>query len=131
MKDQLLKVAEKVIGEITAAQEQGWRDKLKIKILDNFTMNIKDVHVRLEDVSESGSGDSQRTQIGQTTLGILLGELDLKTVDADGNAIFHDRTATGNKITKILKMEGFAIYLNPQDSLIIHMIAAENPEKDV
>ena len=42
-----------------------------------------------------------------------MSELDLKTVDDEGNAIFHDRTAAGGKITKILKMEGFAMYLNP------------------
>lgn len=69
--------------------------------------------------------------MGQTTFGILLSELDLKTVDAEGNAIFHDRAKIGGKITKILKMEGLAIYLNPQDTLIIHQIAAENPDLDV
>ena len=91
-------------------------------------MNIKDVHVRFEDISDSG--DSKRNQIGQTTFGILMSELDLKTVDGEGNAIFHDRTAKGGKITKILKMEGLAIYLNPQDTLIIHQIAAEHMEVD-
>lgn len=80
-------------------------------------MNIRDVHIRFEDISEASS---QRDQIGQTTFGCLLSELDLKTVDVDGKAIFHDRTTTGGKITKILKLEGLAIYLNPQDTLIIH-----------
>ena len=47
------KVALRVINEIASRQEQGWRDKLKIKILDNFTMNIKDVHIRLEDISDA------------------------------------------------------------------------------
>ena len=128
MKEQLMKVASRVISDIASQQEQGFRDRIKIKILDNFMMNIKDVHVRFEDISDAG--DSKRNQIGQTTFGVLLSELDLKTVDGEGNAIFHDRTAKGGKITKILKMEGLAIYLNPQDTLIIHQIAAEHMEAD-
>ena len=112
MEAQLMKVANGIISEIASQQEQGWRDKLKIKVLDNFTMNIKDVHVRFEDISDDSSG-ARRNQVGQTTFGLLLSELDLKTVDAEGNAIFHDRAVTGGKITKILKMEGLAIYLNP------------------
>ena len=126
MKAQLMKIANRVISDIASQQEQGFRDRIKIKILDNFMMNIKDVHVRFEDISDAG--DSKRNQIGQTTFGVLLSELDLKTVDGEGNAIFHDRTAIGGKITKILKMEGLAIYLNPQDTLIIHQIAAEHME---
>jgi len=50
MKEQLMKVANKVIADIASQQEQGWRDRLKIKVLDNFTMNIRDVHVRFEDI---------------------------------------------------------------------------------
>jgi len=65
-----------------------------------------------------------------TTFGLLLSELDLKTVDTEGNAIFHDRSVTGGKITKVLKMEGMAIYLNPQDTVIIHQIAADHSEVD-
>ena len=45
--------------------------------------------------------------------------------------MFHDRATTGGKITKILKLEGLAIYLNPQDTLIIHSIAAANPDPDI
>ena len=89
-------------------------------------MNIRDVHIRFEDINETGS-QSQKDQIGLTTFGCLLTELDLKTVDENGNAVFHDRMVTGGKITKILKLEGLAIYLNPQDTLVIHEIAAENP----
>ena len=111
MKNQLEKAAAKVIEDIASQQEQGWRDKLKIKILDNFTMNIKNVHIRFEDISDEG--ESKRNQIGQTTFGVLLSELDLKTVDAEGNTIFHDRAVTGSKITKIMKMRGLAVYLNP------------------
>ena len=62
MKEQLVKVANRVISDIASQQEQGFRDRLKIKILDNFMMNIKDVHVRLEDISDSG--DSKRNVIG-------------------------------------------------------------------
>ena len=111
MKDQLFKICNNIISDIASQQEQGFRDRLKIKILDNFTVDIKDVHIRFEDISDSV--ESKRNQIGQTTFGILLSELDLRTVDGEGNAIFHDRTAAGGKITKILKMEGLAIYLNP------------------
>ena len=62
MKNQLEKAAAKVIEDIASQQEQGWRDKLKIKILDNFTMNIKNVHIRFEDISDEG--ESKRNQIG-------------------------------------------------------------------
>lgn len=55
MKEQLMKIASKVIADIASQQEQGWRDRLKIKVLDNFTMNIRDVHVRFEDISEEHS----------------------------------------------------------------------------
>ena len=53
MKKKLFSVVTKIFDDIASEQEQGWRDKLKIKILDNFTMNIKDVHVRFEDISET------------------------------------------------------------------------------
>lgn len=58
MKEQLLKIANRVVSDIASQQEQGFRDRLKIKILDNFMMNIKDVHVRFEDISDVG--DSKR-----------------------------------------------------------------------
>ncbi len=73
-------------------------------------MNIRDVHVRFEDIS---SVSNAKNQIGQTTFGFLLSAIHLKTVDAEGKAIFHDRNVIGGKITKVLKMEGLAIYLNP------------------
>ena len=90
--------------------------------MDNLIINIKDVHIRLE---EEEISDKNKKSLGLTTAGILMSSLEFKTIDKNGNPVFHDRTVTKGKITKILKMEGLAIYMNPQDTLIIHQIASE------
>lgn len=55
MKKQLMKLASKIIADVHGQDSQGWKDRLKIRILDNFTMNIRDVHIRFEDISEASS----------------------------------------------------------------------------
>ena len=55
MKTQLMAMANKVIAEVQSEESQSWKDRLKIRILDNFTMHICDVHIRFEDISEASS----------------------------------------------------------------------------
>jgi len=47
------------------------------------------------------------------------------TVNEDGQLIFHDRTVDTDKIIKVLNLEGFCVYLNPRDNMIIHRLAKD------
>ena len=49
MQEQVLGIAKKIANSIQAEKQQGYFDKLKLKVLDNIVVKIEDVHVRLEE----------------------------------------------------------------------------------
>ena len=82
---------------------------------------IEDVHVRLEEEPDAIRDlELSSKGYGQTNFGLLLSTLEVQTVDKDGRPVFHDRSTATSNIIKVLKLDGLAIYLNPQDPLIIH-----------
>ena len=108
-----MSVATVIRDQIAAEFQQGYFDKIKIKILDNLLITIEDVHVRLEETPEVKKQDI-------STFGFLMQKFEIKTVDEAGAQIFHDRTLQSTKIIKMLNLQGFSVYLNSRDTFIIH-----------
>lgn len=126
----VVNIAKKIANSIQSEKQQGYFDKLKLKVLDNIIVKIEDVHVRLEEeVNATQDVEKSSANYGQTTFGLLLSSLEVQTVDKNGAPVFHDRTTTTSNIIKVLKLEGLAIYLNPQDPLIIHQLALEGEDR--
>ena len=82
-----------------------------MKIIDNIQVKVKSVHVRLE---EHFSGDSSYT------FGAMLSSLDINTTNENWYPQYVDRNKTTTNLFKLLKVEGLSIYVNPNDSFIIH-----------
>lgn len=111
-----MSVAAVIRDQIAAEFQQGYFDKIKIKILDNLLITIEDVHVRLEETPEDKKLDI-------SAFGFLMQKFEIKTVDEMGVQIFHDRSLQSTKIIKMLNLQGFSVYLNSRDTLIIHQLA--------
>ena len=82
----------------------GYLDKLSSKIIDNIQIDIKNIHIRLEDHTTSGEPWS---------LGITLKELKLYTCNSDWKKTYIDRTLKDNKglpLFKLLNLSNFAFY---------------------
>ena len=78
LKEMILGIASKIAAQIQSEKEQGYFDRLKLKVLDNIVVKIEDVHVRLEEEPDAVKSLSQSNKgYGVTTFGLLLSSLDV------------------------------------------------------
>lgn len=90
---------------------------MKLKVLDNIKVKVSDVHIRVEHYLSQGD-------IKQSSFGILLRSFDIQTTDKTGQEIFHDRALHKVSIFKTVTLKGLAVYLNPYDATMIHLLPA-------
>jgi hypothetical protein len=81
-----------------------FRSRLVRRIIENIQIEIKDVHIAVDDV--------------EGTAGVVLESLSLVTTDKDGKQVFVDRTKDRDDnsfLHKMLLMQGFGIYLDHEN----------------
>ena len=94
-----------------------------MKVIDNIQIRIKDIHIRFED---HYSVDSSYT------CGLILRLFEVQTTNGQWVQKYIDRTQSGENpnLFKVINIEGFAFYLNPHDTFIIHQ-QTEDPTKRI
>ena len=93
-----------------------------MKVVDNIQIKIKNIHFRLED---HFSGDTSYT------FGIVMKALEVHTTNEQWAATFIDRSQKNQaNLYKLLTIEDFGFYLNPNDNFIIHQ-QTKNPDHQV
>jgi hypothetical protein len=75
-------IGKKVIERVKVDEDKksGYFDAVQLKMFDNLYLNIKNVHLRFENVEK------------QFSFGLLLDSLDIHAVDEKNNPIFIDRS---------------------------------------
>jgi hypothetical protein len=68
--------------------DEGYVQKLVLKIIDNIQIEIKNIHIRFEDTSTN-----------QYSWGIALNKIDIFTTDKEWNKFYFDRTKEENVIS--------------------------------
>ncbi|KAJ6629556.1 Vacuolar protein sorting-associated protein 13, partial [Pseudolycoriella hygida] len=81
--------------------DKSFTEKLVAQIINNVQIHIKNVHIRYEDRTTSSIPFS---------LGITLGTLEVHTTNADWEKTFLSEAL--NKVFKVAKMDGLAVYMN-------------------
>ena len=93
----------------TGKKDEGFIDKMTMKIVDNIQIKVKDIHIRFEDSSSPNDCYS---------FGITLDEIIVVTTDENWKKMFLDRTEEKNKgkpINKLLLLKHFGIYWNSKE----------------
>lgn len=94
--------------------KKGMIAKLTMRIIDNFQLTIRNVHLRVEDNLYVESPYS---------FGITVKEISLLTTDNNWNPVFIDRTKKEFQdvpIHKLLNIKCFGIYLNSKEEALIN-----------
>ena len=100
----------------------GYLDKLSSKIIDNIQIDIKNIHIRLED--QTTSGEPWR-------LGSTLKELKLYTCNSDWKQTYIDRTLKDNKglpLFKLLNLSNFAFYFQSDEQNLASVNCSSDDE---
>eukprot|EP00347_Sterkiella_histriomuscorum_P018285 403346093 len=113
LEEKLLAAITDIKSKLQKDENQGYLEKLATKVVDNLQITIQDVHIRFED---------HFTSQQQYNFGICLKLLEVQTTNNQWIRKFVDRTQSGagQNLFKLLKIEGFGLYLNPNDSMIVH-----------
>lgn len=92
---------------------QGFFENLATKVIDNLQISVVDLHIRFED---HFLGDQQYS------FGIVMNSLNASTTNSEWIPKYVDRTQNINNTSlyKMLKIDGFGVYLNPNDNMIVH-----------
>ena len=113
LEEKLLQVIEDLKTQIANSDNQGYFERLTAKVVDNIQIKIEDVHFRFED---HFSGDQSYS------FGLVMKLLEVSTTNESWIPKYIDRTQNGSNqnLYKLARIEGFGLYLNPNDKIIIH-----------
>lgn len=96
----------------------GYIDKVLVKVLDNLNVNMKNINIRLEDLTKPSCISS---------LGITLEELFIVNTDENWEQKFIDRNVNKNiNVFKLLKISNFGLYLRCNDTESYSSFPIEN-----
>lgn len=101
-------LGKKVIERVKVEEEKksGYMDAIQLKMFDNLYLNIKNVHLRFENIEEKFS------------FGLLLDSIDIHAVDEKNNPIFIDRSKLKEKekvIRRKFSLAKFRFYWEPYE----------------
>ena len=117
----------KKINELTEALNKekqkplSYLDKIKMKIIDNLHIKFKDIHIRIEDNSNTPF----------SSLGITLDELLIINTNNNWEESFINRHDNNNEnyLYKLLKIHNFGFYLISEESIFVSQ--KENDDKGI
>lgn len=117
--DDLIKTAEE------KKKEAGMTAGLITKIVDNIQVQLKNLHLRVENEDTIEPDNS-------FSLGITLQEIDLYTTDENWQRIYLDRTKDVNKdkaMNKVLKIHNFGVYYKTKERSLISQAPSDDDRK--
>ena len=104
--------------------EKSYFEKLKLIILDNVQLTLKNVHIRFEN---QGIEDFQEDL--NYSWGVTLDRLELFTTDSSWKKTFYDRNQPQNKdqpMYKLLVLSSLSVYWNSEQSDIVFLESDKN-----